>query len=573
MDSLDLCLPKALAELNLLEQYKLNTLVHKWRDVVGDVIADHTKIVSIKPPDMVISADNSMWMQELQMQKRRIIEAINKYYRQEVITDIRFIMKRQSYVKVEINTSLTIPDEQIITKRINFANIVLSKEDVDAIDKSLEQTDNEELRAAFRKVQITARKREIYLEQHGYHRCKRCGMHMESKRDICPTCEYELHRKHIKDIKSVIRKYPYFKYSDCQQFIQCTFPDFAEAMRESIYFYLDKIYKGSINRRHMFMVAMLITHKKPDELTDQHVINLCNKYRSKFLAEEEQRTLLEALQQHIFWFSAELASDSEQPSPGKRYISSEEIALLEQTIDREMARVPALHQFVLPGRCEAASRLHLARTVARRAERRLVELAAEVTIRQILLRYLNRLSDCLYALARSEDHAAHQRRLVTEIAARYLAASRSPAPDAPKAQAGSLSFHELHQLIRQAIEHARQLQVPVVISIVDAHGTETVTWRMPDALLVSSELAPKKAWTAVAMKTATHELATTVQPGAALYGLESHLQGKVVTFGGGYPLWRDGQLIAGLGISGGSVEQDMAIAQAAMAAINVRTHQ
>ncbi|STW13483.1 cob(I)alamin adenosyltransferase PduO [Klebsiella pneumoniae subsp. rhinoscleromatis] len=47
------------------------------------------------------------------------------------------------------------------------------------------------------------------------------------------------------------------------------------------------------------------------------------------------------------------------------------------------------------------------------------------------------------------------------------------------------------------------------------------------------------------MKTATHELATTVQPGAALYGLESHLQGKVVTFGGGYPLWRDGQLIAG----------------------------
>ena len=64
MDSLDLCLPKALAELNLLEQYKLNTLVHKWRDVVGDVIADHTKIVSIKPPNMVISADNSMWMQE-----------------------------------------------------------------------------------------------------------------------------------------------------------------------------------------------------------------------------------------------------------------------------------------------------------------------------------------------------------------------------------------------------------------------------------------------------------------------------------------------------------------------------
>ncbi len=111
----------------------------------------------------------------------------------------------------------------------------------------------------------------------------------------------------------------------------------------------------------------------------------------------------------------------------------------------------------------------------------------------------------------------------------------------------------------------------MVISIVDAHGTETVTWRMPDALLVSSELAPKP-------DRRRHEnrhprAATTVQPGAALYGLESHLQGKVVTFGGGYPLWRDGQLIAGLGISGGSVEQDMDIAQTAIAAINVGTHQ
>ena len=71
---------------------------------------------------------------------------------------------------------------RLLQNVFNFADIVLSKEDVEAIDKSLEQTDNKELRAAFRKVQITARKREIYLEQHGYHRCKRCGMHMESKK-------------------------------------------------------------------------------------------------------------------------------------------------------------------------------------------------------------------------------------------------------------------------------------------------------------------------------------------------------------------------------------------------------
>lgn len=285
---------------------------------------------------------------------------------------------------------------------------------------------------------------------------------------------------------------------------------------------------------------------------------------------EPHRTLLESIQLQLFWFCAELACESEAPIPNQRYISSEEIAALEAAIDTAMGRVAPLRNFILPGRCEAASRLHLARTLARRAERRLVELSAGVSVRRVLMRYINRLSDCLYALARAEDHDAHQVAIIREVAKRYLAAVHSPSV---KDSAMSLSFHDLHQLTRSAVERAHELQVPVVVSIVDAHGTETVTWRMPDALLVSSELAPKKAWTAVAMKTATHELAAAVQPGAPLYGLESHMQGKVVTFGGGYALWRDGLLIGGLGISGGSVEQDMDIAQAAMAAINVRTHQ
>jgi len=232
--------------------------------------------------------------------------------------------------------------------------------------------------------------------------------------------------------------------------------------------------------------------------------------------------------------------------------------------------MPPLRSFILPGRSEAASRLHFARTLARRAERRLVELSSEISVRHVLMRYINRLSDCLYALARAEDHDAHQNDIIQKVAERYLAATRTAVT---RESTMSLSFHELHQLTRAAVTRAEELQVPVVVSIVDTNGTPTVTWRMPDASLVSSELAPKKAWTAVAMKTATHELTSAVQPGAALYGLESHMQGKIVTFGGGYALWREGLLLGGLGISGGSVEQDMDIAETAIAAINVRTHQ
>lgn len=89
------------------------------------------------------------------------------------------------------------------------------------------------------------------------------------------------------------------------------------------------------------------------------------------------------------------------------------------------------------------------------------------------MRYINRLSDCLYALARAEDSDAHQNNIIREVSRRYLAASQ---PSRSKETTPvALSFHDLHQLTRAAVERAQQLQVPVVISIVDAHGTETVT--------------------------------------------------------------------------------------------------
>lgn len=282
----------------------------------------------------------------------------------------------------------------------------------------------------------------------------------------------------------------------------------------------------------------------------------------------EHCELLETVQHHLFWLCAELASESDAASAKRHDIRVEDISALETAIDIAMSRVAPLKQFILPGRCEAASRLHFARTLARRAERRLVELSATATVRSELLRYLNRLSDCLYALARAEDHDAHQQTLIQEVTRRYLSASFTATS---RNSTMSLSFKDLHQLTQAAVKHAEVLGVPVVVSIVDAYGTQTVSWRMPDALLVSSELAPKKAWTAVAMKTATHELSAAVQPGAELYGLESQMQGKVVTFGGGFPLWREGVLIGGLGISGGSVEQDMDIARAAMLALETRT--
>ncbi len=286
---------------------------------------------------------------------------------------------------------------------------------------------------------------------------------------------------------------------------------------------------------------------------------------------EENLQLLDTIQHQLFYFSAELASEGiETPPSGRKSISEPDIQALEQAVDRCMAQLPPVHGFILPGNTEAGSRLHFARTLARRSERQLIELAEQVPVRPVLLQYLNRLSDCLYALARDEDQRQQLQQTTQTVVARYLAAiTEKPVATTQPASTG-LGFSDVHQLVKLAVEAAMTLQIAVVVALTDRHGNMIMTYRMPDTLLVSSELAPKKAWTAVAMKTATHQLSAAIQPGADLFQLEASTGGKVVSFGGGYPLWRDGQLVGGLGISGGSVEQNMHIAEAAISALHLR---
>ncbi|WP_431222777.1 cob(I)yrinic acid a,c-diamide adenosyltransferase [Serratia sp. L9] len=307
------------------------------------------------------------------------------------------------------------------------------------------------------------------------------------------------------------------------------------------------------------------TYGTLDELNA--ALSLC----AQAVQNDENRQLIAAVQHQLFYFSAELASEGDTATASDRKtITADHIHQLEQAVDRCMSALPPAQGFILPGNSEAGSRLHFARTLARRAERRLIELAEQVSVRQTLLQYLNRLSDCLYALARDEDQRQRLQQITQTVAARYLAASQNLGAPSPQTNNGELTFADVHQLLKLTVASALELSVPVVIAVADRHGNMIMTYRMPDTLLVSSELAPKKAWTAVAMKSATHQISAAIQPGGDLFQLEASLGGKVVTFGGGYPLWRNGQLIGGLGISGGSVEQDMHIAQAAIVALHLR---
>jgi len=273
------------------------------------------------------------------------------------------------------------------------------------------------------------------------------------------------------------------------------------------------------------------------------------------------RKLLDSIQYQLFFIGAELASpDLNIQSDNQQQVNEQDIKALETAIDDAMSRVPTLHSFVLPGSSESGAQMHLARSVCRRAERRILAINETKAVRPELMRYLNRLSDALYALARLEDHENQIASIITQVAERYQAAVSGNNVTNTQDSATQTAL----KLLNLAIEEAKAIGVPIVFSLVDGHGNAILTYRMPNALLVSSEIAVKKAYTAVALKMATHELHNLVQPGQDLYQIETSCSRQLVSFGGGYPIFAKEKLIGGIGISGGSVEQDMQIAQAAL---------
>ncbi len=108
---------------------------------------------------------------------------------------------------------------------------------------------------------------------------------------------------------------------------------------------------------------------------------------------------------------------------------------------------------------------------------------------------------------------------------------------------------------------ASELGVNAVVAITDSGGNPVSVQCMDDSYIASYDIALNKAFTVVALKMPTKTLKDLAQPGQSLYGIQFTNNGKIVIFGGGVPLYNgEGKIIGGLGVSGGTEDQDTALA-------------
>ena len=283
------------------------------------------------------------------------------------------------------------------------------------------------------------------------------------------------------------------------------------------------------------------------------------------------------VQQRLFVLAAELASDPEGATILANKINADDITDLEHLIDDCLAVTGPQREFVVPGRDDRSGAFHQARTVVRRAERRVLTLAETEPVRPELITYLNRLSDAVYSLARLAETWRDEEieRIVRDAVAKVLGTPATPdgepkgeqsasTPSPSRMPARRFDLAAAKRIAERAEARSAELGVPVVIAAADAGGNLMLLHRVEGALLASIEIAINKAWSAVAFQAPTATLGPLASGDGPLPGLADTNSGRVVLFGGGVPVHVDGKLAGAIGISGGTAEQDVDIATCAL---------
>ena len=281
--------------------------------------------------------------------------------------------------------------------------------------------------------------------------------------------------------------------------------------------------------------------------------------------DESVRATLHAIQQRLFVVAAELASDAKGREILANTVNAADVSELESLIDMCLEVTGPQRQFVIPGRDVPSAALHRARTVTRRAERRVLTMSETIPVRPELVKYLNRLSDALYALARLTEHH-HDVVMIEQVVRRSVEKALRGDSGTPMMPT-RYDLATVKAMAEAAEAKALELGVPIVFASVDAGGNLMLLHRMGDSLLGSIDIAIGKAFTSAAFKLPTSALKDPSTPAGDLYGIQNSNSGRVVVFGGGLPVFVDGLIAGGIGVSGGTVDQDVCIVTHAISAV------
>lgn len=298
-------------------------------------------------------------------------------------------------------------------------------------------------------------------------------------------------------------------------------------------------------------------------------------------------------------------------------VSEDRTELLGEEIGRMRKIFSGERLPILPGGSRVAAEIDVTRAVARRAERELALVSVKFGSDTGAKKYMNRLSDYFYVLARYVDVAkiGEKKEAAGTVENNANVAAGTAEPQTEQIQQntlmqaqntqenvsavttaggntamaqndsmaantamiqevlkrmgiqGRITLDSAKRLIEKIEQEALRRNKPSVIAVCSPDGNPVAVHVMDGSFLVSFDMAVKKAYTSVAVKMSTMELSRLTQPGQTFYGL-GKMSDNIVIFGGGVPLKVGDNIIGGLGISGGTGEEDNSLAEYGLQVLN-----
>jgi len=329
---------------------------------------------------------------------------------------------------------------------------------------------------------------------------------------------------------------------------------------EKEYVRLDKIYTrgGDKGKTSLFGGSRVSKNSRKVEAygSIDEAGSVIGEARAVIKDEEVKGTLIE-VQKKLLVVGAWLASDTNGAKILMEKVTEKDVEKIELSIDKFSKELLPLKEFVIPGDFPGEAKLHTARTVVRRCERRAVELSEEEYVPTELISYINRVSDLLFVMAR----AVKERELIKIMAVKII-----EAVEKINKNNNQLTLELSKKIIEAGEVKARELGKDFVMALVDSSGHLIAHVKMDDAIFASIDIALKKAYTSTALKMTTEDIAALVKPDKSLYGLQN--DPRYIVFGGGIPLVVEKEIVGAVGVSGGSVEEDIVIANACVEKLN-----
>ena len=211
-------------------------------------------------------------------------------------------------------------------------------------------------------------------------------------------------------------------------------------------------------------------------------------------------------------------------------------------------------EYKIPEENEEVLIAYLLYIIIKKIQRRFLLLSKSRRIKLELINYINKSRDFFHIVYKFIQEKVMVKYVIELVSEKLSSIDMD----------SNLSLEKARKIIRAGERKAKEMNIAAVFAVVNPEGNLIIEERMDNAILVSIEVAYKKAYTAAALKLNTEDLTALVQPGAMFYGLQS--DPKYIVFGGGMLLKVDGKIVGAVGVSGGSAQEDMEIAKACVKA-------